>query len=164
VVRHRRTNATPPEIVEKLNKEINAGLADSNIKARLADLASDVLAVSPADARDSCEAAGRRTAIAKLRYVLAGSAKGPGVLVHNGHRVGARHKPLGLQASAPQALCPERGRNMEAHGPVLDPQTTLGTRLPPRVCVRRAAVCSSRRDAKTCSPRCRLALHRSKHR
>ena len=30
--------ATPAEIVEKLNKEINAGLADPKIKARLADL------------------------------------------------------------------------------------------------------------------------------
>jgi tripartite-type tricarboxylate transporter receptor subunit TctC len=41
--------ATPAEIVEKLNKEINAGLADPNIKARLADLGGDVLALSPAD-------------------------------------------------------------------------------------------------------------------
>jgi tripartite-type tricarboxylate transporter receptor subunit TctC len=38
-----------PEIVEKLNKEINAGLADPKIKARLADLGGDVLALSPAD-------------------------------------------------------------------------------------------------------------------
>ena len=29
---------TPAEIIEKLNKEINAGLADPKIKARLADL------------------------------------------------------------------------------------------------------------------------------
>ena len=29
---------TPAEIVDKLNKEINAGLADPKIKARLADL------------------------------------------------------------------------------------------------------------------------------
>jgi tripartite-type tricarboxylate transporter receptor subunit TctC len=42
-------NATPAEIVEKLNKEINAGLADPKIKARLADLGGDVLALSPAD-------------------------------------------------------------------------------------------------------------------
>jgi tripartite-type tricarboxylate transporter receptor subunit TctC len=41
--------ATPAEIVEKLNKEINASLADPGIKARLADLGSDVLALSPAD-------------------------------------------------------------------------------------------------------------------
>ena len=41
--------ATPAEIVEKLNKEINAGLADPKIKARLADLGGDVLALSPAD-------------------------------------------------------------------------------------------------------------------
>ena len=41
--------ATPAEIVEKLNKEINAGLADAKLKARLADLGGDVLALSPAD-------------------------------------------------------------------------------------------------------------------
>src|SRR5262245_12410216 len=40
---------TPAEIVEKLNKEINAGLADPKIKARLADLGGSVLAGSPAD-------------------------------------------------------------------------------------------------------------------
>jgi tripartite-type tricarboxylate transporter receptor subunit TctC len=39
----------PPEIIEKLNKEINAGLADPKIKARLADLGGVVLAGSPAD-------------------------------------------------------------------------------------------------------------------
>ena len=36
--------ATPMEIVEKLNKEINAALADPNIKARLVDLGGTVLA------------------------------------------------------------------------------------------------------------------------
>jgi tripartite-type tricarboxylate transporter receptor subunit TctC len=41
--------ATPAEIVDKLNKEINAGLADPKIKARLADLGGEVLALSPAD-------------------------------------------------------------------------------------------------------------------
>ena len=40
--------ATAAEIVEKLNKEINAGLADPKIKARLADVGGDVLALSPA--------------------------------------------------------------------------------------------------------------------
>jgi tripartite-type tricarboxylate transporter receptor subunit TctC len=40
---------TPAEIVEKLNKEINAGLADPKIKARLADVGGDVLALSPGD-------------------------------------------------------------------------------------------------------------------
>jgi len=40
---------TPAEIVEKLNKEVNAGLADPKIKARLLDLGGDVLALSPAD-------------------------------------------------------------------------------------------------------------------
>jgi tripartite-type tricarboxylate transporter receptor subunit TctC len=42
-------NATPAEIVDKLNKEINAALADHKIKARLADLGSVPLALSPAD-------------------------------------------------------------------------------------------------------------------
>ena len=41
--------ATPAEIVEKLNKEINAGLADPKIKARLADLGGAALPGSPAD-------------------------------------------------------------------------------------------------------------------
>jgi tripartite-type tricarboxylate transporter receptor subunit TctC len=40
---------TPAEIVEKLNKEINAGLADPKMKARLAELGGMVLAGSPAD-------------------------------------------------------------------------------------------------------------------
>src|SRR5215813_8844165 len=41
--------ATPVEIIDKLNKEINAGLADPKLKARLADVGGDVLALSPAD-------------------------------------------------------------------------------------------------------------------
>ncbi len=40
---------TPPEIVERLNKEINAGLADPNLKARLTDLGGAALPGSPAD-------------------------------------------------------------------------------------------------------------------
>jgi tripartite-type tricarboxylate transporter receptor subunit TctC len=40
---------TPTEIVDKLNKEINAGLADPKIKARLADLGGEVFAGSPTD-------------------------------------------------------------------------------------------------------------------
>jgi len=40
---------TPAEIIDKLNQEINAGLADPKMKARLADLGGDVLALSPAD-------------------------------------------------------------------------------------------------------------------
>ena len=40
---------TPAEIVDKLNKEINAGLADPKMKARLADLGGTLLAGSPAD-------------------------------------------------------------------------------------------------------------------
>jgi tripartite-type tricarboxylate transporter receptor subunit TctC len=41
--------ATPAEIVEKLNTEINAGLADPKIKARLADLGGTPFVGSPAD-------------------------------------------------------------------------------------------------------------------
>jgi tripartite-type tricarboxylate transporter receptor subunit TctC len=40
---------TPPEIVDKLNTEINAALADPKIKARLADLGSLPRAMSPAE-------------------------------------------------------------------------------------------------------------------
>ena len=40
---------TPAEIIDKLNKEINAGLADPKMKARLADLGGAPLAGSPAD-------------------------------------------------------------------------------------------------------------------
>ena len=40
---------TPAEIVNKLNNEINAGLADPNMKTRLADLGGTVIAGSPSD-------------------------------------------------------------------------------------------------------------------
>jgi tripartite-type tricarboxylate transporter receptor subunit TctC len=40
---------TPAEIVDKLNKEINAALADPKLRARLADLGGTVLPGSPAD-------------------------------------------------------------------------------------------------------------------
>jgi tripartite-type tricarboxylate transporter receptor subunit TctC len=40
---------TPADIVDKLNKEINAGLADPKMKARLADFGGTPLVVSPAD-------------------------------------------------------------------------------------------------------------------
>ena len=40
---------TPTEIVDKLNKEVNAALADPSMKARLADLGGTALAGSPAD-------------------------------------------------------------------------------------------------------------------
>jgi tripartite-type tricarboxylate transporter receptor subunit TctC len=41
--------ATPAEIIDKLNREINAALADPKVKAQLADLGSPALAGSPAD-------------------------------------------------------------------------------------------------------------------
>jgi tripartite-type tricarboxylate transporter receptor subunit TctC len=40
---------TPPEIIDKLNKEINIALAEPDIKARLADLGAAALTGSPAD-------------------------------------------------------------------------------------------------------------------
>jgi tripartite-type tricarboxylate transporter receptor subunit TctC len=40
---------TPPQIIDKLNQETNAGLADPNLTARLADLGGAALAGSPAD-------------------------------------------------------------------------------------------------------------------
>lgn len=40
---------TPPAIIEKLNKEINAVLADPKMKAQLANLGDEVLSLSPAE-------------------------------------------------------------------------------------------------------------------
>jgi tripartite-type tricarboxylate transporter receptor subunit TctC len=40
---------TPTEIVDRLNKRMNASLADPKIKAQLAELGGTVLAGSPAD-------------------------------------------------------------------------------------------------------------------
>ena len=41
--------ATPVDIIDKLNREINAALADPKIKSRVADMGGTVLAGSPAD-------------------------------------------------------------------------------------------------------------------
>jgi tripartite-type tricarboxylate transporter receptor subunit TctC len=40
---------TPAEIVDKLNKEINAGLTDPGLRTRLADLGAEAFARSPAE-------------------------------------------------------------------------------------------------------------------
>jgi tripartite-type tricarboxylate transporter receptor subunit TctC len=40
---------TPPEIVEKLNAQVNAGLSDPKFKERLADLGGDPMPMSPSD-------------------------------------------------------------------------------------------------------------------
>jgi tripartite-type tricarboxylate transporter receptor subunit TctC len=40
---------TPTEIIDRLNKETNAGLADAKLKARLADLGGTLIPGSPAD-------------------------------------------------------------------------------------------------------------------
>ena len=42
---------TPVEIIEKLNKTVNASLADAGVKARLADLGATTLGGSAADFR-----------------------------------------------------------------------------------------------------------------
>jgi tripartite-type tricarboxylate transporter receptor subunit TctC len=41
--------ATPAGIVDTLNKEINAGLNDSRLKARIAEFGGSVLAQSPGE-------------------------------------------------------------------------------------------------------------------
>ena len=38
---------TPTEVIDKLNREINTAITDPKIKEQLADLGSDVLALSP---------------------------------------------------------------------------------------------------------------------
>jgi tripartite-type tricarboxylate transporter receptor subunit TctC len=43
--------AAPPEVIERLNKEINAGLADRKLVARFAELGLTVLPGSPSEFR-----------------------------------------------------------------------------------------------------------------
>ena len=40
---------TPYEFIDQLNREVNAALADPKIKARLEDMGTPVLIMSPAD-------------------------------------------------------------------------------------------------------------------
>jgi tripartite-type tricarboxylate transporter receptor subunit TctC len=40
---------TPVEIIDRLNKELNAGLADSKVKARIVELGGTVLGGTPAE-------------------------------------------------------------------------------------------------------------------
>jgi tripartite-type tricarboxylate transporter receptor subunit TctC len=40
---------TPTEVIEKLNREINAGLADPTVKARLAEVGTSVFSATPSD-------------------------------------------------------------------------------------------------------------------
>jgi tripartite-type tricarboxylate transporter receptor subunit TctC len=40
---------TPPEIINLLNKELNAGLTDAKVKARIVELGGTVLGGSPAE-------------------------------------------------------------------------------------------------------------------
>jgi tripartite-type tricarboxylate transporter receptor subunit TctC len=62
---------TPIEIIDKLNKEVNAGLDDLKLKARLIDLGGTLLAGSPADfgklIADDTEKWGKVIRAAKIR-------------------------------------------------------------------------------------------------
>jgi tripartite-type tricarboxylate transporter receptor subunit TctC len=40
---------TPPEVIDKLNREINAGLADPTLKARIGEFGGTPMALSPAE-------------------------------------------------------------------------------------------------------------------
>jgi len=40
---------TPPEIIDKLNKELNAGLADEKVKTRIVELGGTVVGGTPAE-------------------------------------------------------------------------------------------------------------------
>jgi hypothetical protein len=40
---------TPAEVIDKINEEVNSGLVDPNIKARIADFGGTVFASSPAE-------------------------------------------------------------------------------------------------------------------
>ena len=63
--------STPREIIEKLNKEINAGLADPKLKAKLSDLGGTPFAGSPGDFRefiaDETEKWGKVVRAAKIK-------------------------------------------------------------------------------------------------
>jgi hypothetical protein len=104
--------------------------------------------------------------IAKLRgYMLAGSAKGPGVLVHNGLATarGVNRETYKPRHRYPFVLASD-GTWKRAKGRLRLEDWAM--RLPPKVC----EMCghlfvTGRRDAKTCSPACRVNLHRKhKHR
>jgi tripartite-type tricarboxylate transporter receptor subunit TctC len=41
--------ATPPEIIDRLNRELNAGLADPKLRAKLASFGASVLVGTPAE-------------------------------------------------------------------------------------------------------------------
>jgi tripartite-type tricarboxylate transporter receptor subunit TctC len=47
---------TPPEVIQRLNREINAVLAEPKMKARFADLGATLLTVSPAEFRNHVKA------------------------------------------------------------------------------------------------------------
>jgi tripartite-type tricarboxylate transporter receptor subunit TctC len=65
------TKNTPMEIIEKLNREINAGLGDPRMKERLADLGATRLAGTPAEfgtlIADEAEKWGKLVKVAGIR-------------------------------------------------------------------------------------------------
>jgi len=42
-------HGTPADVIDKINKEVNAGLADSKLKARIAEFGGTPSALSPAE-------------------------------------------------------------------------------------------------------------------
>jgi len=74
MVRRCAPRNTPTEIIDRLSREINAGLADPKIKARLTDLGSTVLADSPADfgklIADETEKWGKSRSASRCRRVF----------------------------------------------------------------------------------------------
>ena len=62
---------TPAEIVEKLNREVNAALASPVMKARLADLGATPMPMTPAEYRrfiaDETEKSGKVVRAAKIK-------------------------------------------------------------------------------------------------
>ena len=49
MVWHRAPKATPAEIVDTLNREVNAVLGEPAVKVRMAELGSEIFTGSPAD-------------------------------------------------------------------------------------------------------------------
>jgi tripartite-type tricarboxylate transporter receptor subunit TctC len=74
---------TPAEIIDKLNKEINAGLADPKMTARIVDLGATVLAGTPAEfgklIADETEKWGK---VVKFAGIKGGLSQGPRPTFH----------------------------------------------------------------------------------
>ena len=85
--------STPREIVDRLNKEINAALADPKMKARLADLGSTPLMSSPGDFAKLIESDTKKWG--KVPALRAATALTGQIAQRNGYRaVDALRRPL----------------------------------------------------------------------